>query len=74
VSRTKALNSATVQILVAILQALAQAIGARLEGEQRVLLVASPDDFTTDEERAALEIVRARARYLRVIGEETPHG
>ncbi len=58
------------QLLVAAIQSLMQAIEAKLSHEERILLVADPDDFTTEEDRAALDRVKARARLVRHFGKD----
>jgi hypothetical protein len=57
-------------MLIAAIQSLMQAIEAKLSHEERVLLLVDPDDLETDEDRAALERLKTRARLVRQFGKD----
>lgn len=58
------------QIAVAAFQALVQALESKLSHEEKSLLLLDPDDFSTPEEQAAFDLVKARARRVWVFGRE----
>lgn len=58
------------QLLVAAIQSLMQAIEAKLSHEERILMVVDPVDLIDDEDRAALDRVKARARLVRHFGKD----